>query len=260
MPKANKVDRGFKWIQDNQDKIFLVMDGLDQSAFQIASDPRPDITINDELLPGELIGQILSRRFLPDIRVIVTSRPHSCLDFGDGIHPNLTVFVNQLLEKDMITLMKYYIPHHDAVQILDKVRRHSARILQLLTTPLFLQLFSMLYCDKGEEIWPYVNTASKLMKTVIKYHQDSAHHSYEGEHIEELEQRIAKMAFDKTENNEIVFGQSDLDQNDLTAQEVQDLLFVVPQIADRQSVAERIRSPLKILSFYFAHQSFQVSS
>ena len=254
-PEGNKIKRGMHWILNNQSKVCLVLDGLDQAPFQISNNPSPNSSMQEELLPRDLIGLLMARRFLPGIRLIITSRPHSILAFDKMIQPDITLFVNNLLTNDMVTLMNHYIPHQDAKQILDKVGRKSNRILQLLTTPLFLQLFSMLYCEKGEDIWPYVNTASKLMKTVIKGHQDSAHLGYEEEDIAEVQKRIGRMAYEKTMLNEIVFAHSDLLRHNLTAQQVQDMCFVVPQ-----NLVERIKSSLEnLLVWYFHHQSIQVS-
>ena len=249
-PTANKVDRDFTWISNNQDKVVLVMDGLDQSAFDISNNPNRTATVDEELLPGDLLALLLARQFLPGIRLILTSRPHSIVQFDSAIQPNIVLFVNHLLERDVDKLMRHYIPNQNVDRILTSIQTRSLRILDLMKTPLFLRLFATLYCRIGEDIWPYLDTTSKLFFKIIEEHQLSAHFNSD-ENVEVLERRLSAMAYDKTISGTIVFGGDDLSQYNLTATQVQDLVYVVPNIGEHGPL-------MRLVAFFFNHQAFQV--
>ena len=92
-----------------------------------------------------------------------------------------------------------------------------------------------------------------IFSKIIEYHQNSAHFNTE-EEKSKLEEKLSRMAFDKTMNQSVVFKSSDLTKYGLTVKQIQDLVFVVPK-----SASDSCDSLREVISLYFSHQSFQVS-
>ena len=80
--KEHDLDVAFKWLLKNQNKITIIFDGLDQARFTLEDlKVQSAVDVNKKYLPSELLFFILSRSLIPDVRLIVTSRPHSILNF-----------------------------------------------------------------------------------------------------------------------------------------------------------------------------------
>ena len=198
----------------------------------------------------------MSRKFLPNCRLILASRPHSLVNFAPVIQPNIVVFLNELLSNDVEKLMNYYLQQHGTASgILENLRMKSPRIYQLIFTPVFLRLVVMLNNEVGEHVWTYVNTTAKLFFEVIQRLQMSAHHEcgLDVGDVEILNQKLAEMAFYKTKQGSVVFEQKDLERYGLSGENVQDFLFGV--LSSNTALLVGL-----VVVFYFNHQTTQVSS
>ena len=259
-PSEEDIDEAFQWILENQDQCLLVFDGLDQSSFDISSEPIVG-DLNGEFLPGDLMSLLLSRKVLPNIRIAVTSRPHSLAQFAPAIQPNIVVFLNDLLSDDVEKLMNHYLVNGDqADEIIEKLRIKSPRIHQLIFNPLLLRLVAMLSNEVEQNIWEYVNTIAKLFYEVVEKLQSSAHHEcgLDVDDVKVLNRKLAEMAFNKTIEGSVVFEQSDLERYGLSGENTQDFLFgVMKKTSSKHNNALLVGL---MLVFYFNHQSTQVSS
>ena len=251
-PSDHAIVDDFNWVVRNQDKCTLVLDGLDQSPFEISNPPPSNVTMNDILTPADIISLLLSRKFLPGIKIIVTSRPHSITNLQPRIQPDLTLFLNDLSKKDMITLIDHYLDIEDSQKFLEIVEQKSFRIYQLIYNPLFLRLFSMLYVEVGDSIWLYTSTTAKLYIELIKRLQCSSNYGNEDD-IYDVSFKLERIAFDTTMNDSVVFEQKDLDRHNLTTNQVQDLVFssLTTSIGENSSIVGSVL-------MYFNHQSIQV--
>ena len=255
-PSDTQIEYDFQWILKNEEKCLIVLDGLDQSEFEISNQPLEDIDINDELFPSQLISLLLSRKFLKNVRLILTSRPHSIAQFSPLIQPNIVIFLNDLTKEDTEILMRYYIQEVDVEKILKILSMKSPRVHTLVHNPLFLRIFAMLYNLAGEKIWKIVKTTSSLFYEIIGYHQDSAHYGSEVG-VEELNKKLGKMSFKKTMiEKSVVFNNDDLKEVNLTSNDIQDLVFAVVENFTKHNNS----SVVGVMLFYFMHQSIQVSS
>ena len=162
------------WLLANQHNVTVVLDGLDQARFEITNiNVSSNLDVRNKYHPSELLFLILSRKFLPDVRLILTSRPHSILNFDQAIHPDLVLFLDDLSETNMRTLMSYYIQTGDVEQILEKVLEKAPRVQQLIYCPLFLRLFASLVNLAGlSEIWTIVQSTANLFDELIRRLQE----------------------------------------------------------------------------------------
>ena len=172
----NQLNVAFAWILANQHKLTIVLDGLDQARFSLENCKAPtEIDVHKKYLASELLYLMLSRKVLPKVRLILTSRPHSILNFEVNIQPNYVLYLDDLSEDDMKKLFRFYIKTEDVHEIINKLLEKSPKIQQLTFCPLFLRLFCHLYEIVGEEIWKIVESTANLFDELLNRLQSCAH-------------------------------------------------------------------------------------
>ena len=224
----------------------------DQSSFEVSSfTVSSNVDAHKKYLPSELLFLILSRNILSDARIILTSRPHSVLNLDASIQPSFVLFLDDLSETSMMTLMSYYVKAGEVEQIVSKLLENSPRVQQIIYCPLFLRLFASLVNLVGlNEIWTIVRSTASLFDELLRRLHDSAHCSGEIEGTNALS-KIMKLAFTKTMEGSVVINQNDLSSLTLEPNKIQDLVFGVHGKSNSALVGPSL--------FYFAHQSIQVS-
>ena len=194
---------------------------------------------------------ILSRRILPGVRLILTSRPHSVLNFSELIQPNFVLYLDDLSESNMKVLMSFYVQTGDVEQIISKLQEKSPRVQQLIYCPLFLRLFAMLVNLSGlDEVWKTIRSTASLFDELLRRLQDCAHNAGEIEDTNVMS-KIMELAYKKTMQGSVVIDQNDLTSLRIDPNEIQDLALGVHGDSNSALVGPRL--------FYFSHQSIQVS-
>ena len=128
----NQMNVAFVWLLANQHKVTIVLDGLDQAQFTLQDCKAPtEIDIHKKYFPSELLLLILSRKLLPGVRLVVTSRSHSILNFDGAIQPNFVLYLDDLSEESMKTLIRFYLKNDDTDPIIRKLLEKSPRVQQL---------------------------------------------------------------------------------------------------------------------------------
>ena len=106
----NQQNVAFAWLLANQHKITIVLDGLDQARFTLQNcQAQLDINVHKKYLASELFSLILSRKMLPKVRLILTSRSHTILNLEKEMRPNYLLYLDDLSVDDMKKLLKFYI-------------------------------------------------------------------------------------------------------------------------------------------------------
>ena len=249
----HQMDEALAWLLANQHNVTVVLDGLDQARFEISSIKVPtNVDVYKKYLPSELIVLLLSRNILRGVRLILTSRPHSILKFDQTIQPDFVLFLDDLTERDMKTLMRFYIENAEVDQIVEKLLEKTPRVQQLIYCPLFLRIFSSLVNIVGlNEMFTIVKSTANLFDEFLTRLQDCAHNAGEIEDTNILN-KISELAFNKTmEEGSVVIDQSDLSCLSIEPNEIQDLVIAV----NGENNSALVGSSM----FYFCHQSIQVS-
>ena len=248
----NELNESLAWLMRNQHKLTLVLDGMDQLKFDLASlDDLPDVHVYKKYPPSTLLSLILSRKLLPGSRLIVTSRPHSVLNLSKTLHPDFVLYLDDLTEKGIKDLLKYYIKE-DVDLIVKKLLEKSPRVQQLLYCPLFLRCFASLANLTGlNEVWKFTKSTASLFDELISRLQFSAHNAGEIEDTKVLD-KISQLAYNKTMEGSVVIDQNDLSKAGIGCDEIQDLTVGIRGNSNSALVGPTL--------FYFAHQSIQVSN
>ena len=242
----HKLSAAFAWLLANQHKVTIILEGLDQARFSLQKcKDSTKISVHKKYLASELLYLILSRKVLPKVRLILTSRPHSILNFEASIQTNHVLYLDDLSENDMKKLFRFFVETEDSDKILIKLKEKSPNVERLVFCPLYLRLFCHLHRMVGEEIWKVVGSVAGLFDELLSRLHSSAHKASplgEGE----LTRKLSKLAYGKTAGRSVVVEQEDLIGCGVTPDEVQDLMVGVNGVLVGTSL------------FYFAHQSIQV--
>lgn len=250
----SQSDEAFAWLLANQHKLTLVLEGLDQATFKVAKKSSSSVGVHGEYLPSELLYLLLSRTFLPGVRLIVTTRPRSLMDIYPGGYPEFCLLLDgNLAETDMKKLLNFYIKTGNADQIVEKLYKTSPRVHRLVQCPLFLRSFAGLVNSVGlSEIWPIVKSTANFFEELFTRLQQCAHNAGQKETEDTgVLDKISKLAYKKTMEKSIFIDNDDLSSLNIAPGEVQELAVVVHGYKNYVLVGPN--------SFCFAHQSIQVS-
>ena len=267
-----EVEENFQMILDNEERLTLIFDGLDQCCFEIS--PYTGETVSGVegrvdgresyskmMRPGNLLYLILSRKFLPKCRVIVTSRPHMIVSLQPETHPEVVLYVSDLLEDDAKKLMRTYLGEKTD-EMLKLLRENSPGVFKLVRNPLLLRLIAKIAYKAGFAVWKDVKTTTGLYFEVMASQQNSAH--FNAEHAgDELISKLASIAYEATMSGTVTIKNEDIQKHNLKPRDVQDFVRTSRR-EERVSMTEAKEnaSSSKIVAkttHHFSHQSIQVS-
>ena len=245
------LDVAFRWLLANQNSITVIFDGLDQARMKLdAPEVQSRVDADKKYKPSALLFLVLSRKFLPGVRLVLTSRPHSILNFHARVQPDHVLYLDDLAEEDMRTLMQFYTKSRDADEMVAKLFENSPRVQQLTYCPLFLRIFCQLFVLVGSvEIWKIIQSTASLFDELLRRLQQSAHNAGEIED-ENMFAKISNLAHAKTVSGSVVIDQNDLERFGIEAKDAQNLMIGIHGEANAALIGPCL--------FYFSHQSVQV--
>ena len=246
-------DESLAWLLANQHKVTLVLDGLDQARFKVARKSSSNADVRGKYPPSELLFLLLSRTFLPDVRLVLTTRPRSCKDFFSDALPSCILVLDHFAEMDTKKLLNYYIKTGNVDQVVEKLFKTSPRVHRLINCPLFLRFFASLVNSVGlNEIWPIVKSTSNFFEELLNRITQCTHNTIKQE-LEDTDvlNKISKLAYKKTLEKSIAIDNNDLSSLNIEPSEIKDLSFGFQGYKNNVLVGPNL--------FYFAHQSIQVS-
>ena len=243
----NQLNVAFAWLLTNQHKVTIIIDGLDQARFTLQSCKAPtDVDVHKKYSASELLYMILARKVLPEVRLILTSRQHSILNFEINIRSKYVLYLDDLSEDDMKKLFCFYIKDEEVERVLNKLSQMSPKIQQLTFCPLYFRLFCLLYEMVGFEIFELLKSTANLFHELLIRLHNCAH---KGSQL--VLTNLSKLAYNKTMEGSVVITQEDLLEYQITPNEVINTMIGVHIDANSALAGPSL--------FYFAHQSIQVS-
>ena len=238
-----KCQKAFSWILANQSKCLLVLDGLDQAQFDLKVEP-PAEDYYARLNVSTIIACLFKKTFLPQVRIIVTSRPHALIPLRHSLQPDKIYQVQGLSKDDIATLLRCFAGHRfeDMARQLDQM---GPKLEDLCRSPLFLHMFYLSQINPSEFIGK-ATTFTGIVATVLENFQHSKHNRAE---FQEIQDKLARLAY-KTFNNQIMITWVDVEKEGLNESEIHDLVFVIPRYKGISTNA------LDLEKAYFSHRLF----
>ena len=240
---TEKCQQVFSWIIENQSKCLLVIDGLDQAQFKIDEQP-PNEMHDSPLNINTIIACLFKKIFLPEVRIIVTSRPHAILDLHYTQRPNIVYQLEGLSEENTDKLLQFLSgDRYD--EFSTNFKMLGSELENLCTYPLLLQMFVLSQLIPSESIGE-AKTVTRIFATVLENLQVSKNFKTD---VQNIQTKLARLAYNTFKNKQILITWKQVSDEGLTAEEIQDLIVTVP---GRKGMTFRVLDSHKLL--YFCHQ------
>ena len=242
---SEKYRKVFSWILANQSKCLLVLDGLDQAQFDLRNEPTHE-NHNARLSVSTIIACLFNKTFLPQVRVIVTSRPHALLPLHCSLRPDSIYQLQGLSQDDTATLLRCFAG--DRFENMSrKFTQLSSNLEDLCRCPLILQMFYLSQINPSENIGE-ATTLTRIFATVLENFQHSKHNLA---NFQQIQFKLARLAYNTFIRNQIIITWADVSREGLGDHEIHDLIIVIPGY---QGISFRVLDIDKTL--FFSHQLF----
>ena len=242
---AEKCEKAFSWILANQSKCLLVLDGLDQAQFELKEEPAAE-DHNARLSVSTIIACLFKKTFLPQVRIITTSRPQALLSLHHSLRPNNLYQLQGLSQKNTSTLLRYFAGDRFE-KMSQKFTQLGAKLEDLCRCPLILQMFYLSQAKPSRSIGKAI-TLTKIFATVLENFQHSKHNRGK---FQNVEVKLARLACNTFIHNKIMISWAEVKEEGLDENEIHDLLIVIPGY---EGISFQILDIEKKL--YFSHQLF----
>ena len=242
---TEKCQKAFSWILANQSKCLLVLDGLDQAQFHLEDNP-PAEDYNARLNVSTIIACLFKKTFLPQVRIIVTSRPHALNPLHHRLRPDKIYQVQGLSKVDTATLLRCFAGHRFE-DMLRQLNQMGPKLKDLCRSPLILQMFFLSQISPSEATGE-ANTLTGIFATVLENFQHSEHNRAE---FQKVQEKLARLAYNTFIKNQITITWVDVKKEGLDESEIHDLIIVIPGY---KGMSFKVLDLEKTL--YFSHQLF----
>ena len=242
---TEKCQKAFSWILANQSKCLLVLDGLDQAQFHLEDNP-PAEDYNARLNVSTIIACLFKKTFLPQVRIIVTSRPHALNPLHHRLRPDKIYQVQGLSKDDTATLLRCFAGHRFG-DMLRQLNQMGPKLQDLCKSPLILQMFYLSQFKSSKSIGE-ATTLTRIFATVLTNFQHSEHNRTE---FQKVEDKLARLAYNTFIKSQIIITWVDVKKEGLDESEIHDLIIVIPGY---EGISIKVLDLEKAL--YFSHQLF----
>ena len=240
-----KCQKAFSWILANPSKCLLVLDGLDQAQFDLKVEPSLQ-NFKTRLNISTIIACLFKNTFLPQARIIVTSRPHALNSLHKLLRPDKIYQVQGLSKEDIATLLQCFAGHRFK-DMSPQLSQMGSKLQDLCRSPLILQMFYLSQIKPSKSI-KKATTLTRIFATVLESFQHSEHNRAE---FQKVEDKLARLAYNTLCKNQIMITWENLEKEDLVESEINDLINVIPGY---DGTSFKVFDSEKKL--YFLHQLF----
>ena len=212
----------FEWIIDNQSKVTVIIDGLDRCNWKLNPKP-PSFEYEAPQAIEDIVSNLCRKHYLPDVRLIITSRPHSLLTIPERLRPKVTLFVKDLKFDDMKTLF-FAFAQDKAEEIWGKINKEFPQLFDLCLNPMMLRL-CVHACLHLSSSFRGTTALTQIFSTLNK--NLSSLDNTKNKQLGLIQKQLGVIAFNATMASTVVITIEQIKNEDLTMEEVQDLLIAV---------------------------------
>ena len=240
-----KCEKVFSWILANQSKCLLVLDGLDQVQLDLKDELKAK-DHNARLDVCTIIGCLLKRTFLPQVRIIVTSRPHALISLHHLLRPSKVYQLEGLSKDDTAQLLRCFAGHRFE-DMSRQFYQMDPKLKDLCRNPLILQMFYLSQISPSESVGE-ATTLTRIVATVLEKFQHSKHNRAE---FQEVQEKLARIAYNSFINNQIMITWENVKKEGLDESKIHDLIVAIPGYKGK---SDKVFDSTK--KIYFLHQLF----
>ncbi|XP_076808680.1 uncharacterized protein LOC143451820 [Clavelina lepadiformis] len=248
-PDLHETTQGdaWEWIKENQKSCLLLFDGLDQAEWSL-KDKVPKVDYDTPQSVPDLIANLCNKHFLPDIKLIFTSRSHSIITLPAPLRPDSTILLGDL-PLDCMKKLFYFYAGASADKLWNDLSRNAKIVFALCFNPLLLQLVIATGLAPTTKIGKIITT-TRVFTTVLENLRCSEHANHKD--ITLLVKQLSEVAYKATMRSSVVITRDDLRAVGLEPDQIQDI--VVGIYAHFAAVSRVFDGHVK---YYFAHQLYQ---
>jgi len=239
----------YRWIVRNQSTCIIILDGLDQAKWNLEDYPNYRSDNAAQTVP-HLIGNLLAKQLLPDVRLIFTTRPHKLLTIPQRLRPDVTILLRDFTDKNM-KLLFYSLTGLRASELWKSLETSSPQVLHLCHNPLMLHIVIAVLLSAQEAGFRMEWTMTRVYTTMVKNLLKSESPGM-GCNLQGMKTKLAKVAYDAVQHDSVLITSNHLWEVGLDVNTVKNLVI---------SIAGRARSPQRLFEegphLYFAHESLQ---
>ena len=239
----------FEWVKKNQEQVAIIIDGFDQAEWNLNS-KAPKHGYETKQRIENLVSSLCNRHFLSNVRLVITSRPHSVISMPPSLRPDLTLFLRDLTFADMKTLF-FTFAQDQGETLWNKINTTAPQLISFCLNPMMLQFCIQASLRPSARVGE-ITTVTRIFATVIENLRRCDHVTID---IEKITEQLGKIAFDATVNCTVLITITQLQKENLVVEEVQDLVIAVVAVQGFLGFSSRIfEGDTKL---YFSHQSLQ---
>ncbi|XP_076810814.1 uncharacterized protein LOC143453375 isoform X2 [Clavelina lepadiformis] len=237
----------FEWVKNNQSQCLLVFDGLDQADFTFKK-KFAKRTYDIKQSVQNIIAGLFNKKYLPGVKIIITSRPHSMLNLPHSLQPNRTIFIRDLSYDNMKSLFYAYTGTR-AKSLWFQLSQNAPVVFSLCYNPLLLQLVIAASLNPSKGVGE-ITTTTRVFATVLEglRRSDNTRHS----DITALILQISRLAYNATKKSTVVITPTEMEEEGLSTDDVQDIIVALHAYS---GLSQRVFDGDQ--KYFFSHQMFQ---
>ncbi|CAK8687354.1 unnamed protein product [Clavelina lepadiformis] len=237
----------FEWVKNNQSQCLLVFDGLDQADFTFKK-KFAKRTYDTKQSVQNIIAGLFNKNYLPGVKIITTSRPHSMLNLPHSLQPNRTIFIRDLSYDNMKSLFYAYTGTR-AKSLWFQLSQNAPVVFSLCYNPLLLQLVIAASLNPSKDVGE-ITTTTRVFATVLEglRRSDNTRHS----DITALILQISRLAYNATKKSTVVITPTEMEEEGLSTDDVQDIIVALHAYS---GLSQRVFDGDQ--KYFFSHQMFQ---
>ncbi|CAK8687531.1 unnamed protein product [Clavelina lepadiformis] len=237
----------FEWVKNNQSQCLLVFDGLDQADFTFKKKFAKH-TYDTKQFVQNIIAGLFNKKYLPGVKIIITSRPHSMLNLPHSLQPNRTIFIRDLSYDNMKSLFYAYTGTR-AKSLWFQLSQNAPVVFSLCYNPLLLQLVIAASLNPSKDVGE-ITTTTRVFATVLEGLRRSD--NTKPRDIAGLILQISKLAYNATKKSTVVITPIEMEQEGLSSDDVQDIIVALHAYV---GLSQRLFDGDE--KYFFSHQMFQ---
>ena len=243
---ADDRRRLIDWIQKNQEKAVILLDGLDQARYDTKLE-HSKVSLWEEASTETLMYNLMSGNIFPNVKVIFSSREHAASTLPMKARPDLVVALAGFTQEHAMDLLLDLT--EESSESSKIIEQKLGALLSMLVIPIYLIFTAVIYkyCKKKNEEMPKFVT--ELMAKIIGILPNNEHMQA---NMVSILNRLKKLAYQGMKDKRMSFDEKYLNEHGLTADEVFDLMAKVPI---ENMMCHRLLE--KDFFYFFCHQSME---
>ena len=218
---CEKFEKIYEEITKHPEKAILIFDGLDEfnSDFDCLNDLPPPNDPDFPMSPISLFSKLISGHFLPEAKVLVTSRPtanefYSKFNFDRNVE--IIGFTGDKIEE----YVTKFCHSHDRDDLKPKMWNHIKSFLDLLNSCyipvncwiVVTILFERIQSDPTNEIESVPTTLTDLYQAAVSYLDKNHFRNVGGQSSEEAIKKLQSLAFKGIGPMQLIFDSKSFDE------------------------------------------------